>query len=158
MYGNNVGPSGAESLSTALKTNATLTSLDLSLNNVCPAGAESLSTALKTNTTLTNLDLSLNNVGPAGAESLATALKLIQGHPSSANQGQIVGARESLDGWKNMARRKVKNGEKSPGDNVLPDQFQTVAAILASDWAEKHKIFLAPIRSQNGGDRLEVVW
>ena len=24
-----------------------------------------------------------------------------------------------------MERRKVKNGEKSPWDNVLPDQFQT---------------------------------
>ena len=29
-------------------------------------------------------------------------------------RGQIVGARESLSGQKNMARRKVKNGEKSP--------------------------------------------
>ena len=67
-----------------------------------------------------------------------------------------MGARESLNGQKNMARRKVKNGEKSPGDNVLPDQFQTVAAVLTSDWAEKHKRFLAPIRSQNGGDRLEL--
>ena len=67
--------------------------------------------------------------------------------------------RESLNGRKNMAQRKVKNGEKSPWpDNVLPDQFQTVAAILASDWAEKHNSFLAPIRSQNGGDRLELVW
>ena len=28
----------------------------------------------------------------------------------------------------------------------------------ASDWAEKHKRFLAPIRSQNDGDRLELVW
>ena len=33
---------------------------------------------------------------------------------SSETQGQIVGARESLNGRKNMARRKVKNGEKSP--------------------------------------------
>ena len=33
---------------------------------------------------------------------------------SSETQGQIVGARESLNGLKNMARRKVKNGEKSP--------------------------------------------
>ena len=33
-----------------------------------------------------------------------------------------------------MARR-------APGDNVLPDQFQTVAAVLPSDWAEKHKVF-----------------
>ena len=76
--------------------------------------------------------------------------------PSSGTQ--IVGARESLNGRKTMVRREVKNGEKSPGDNVLPDQLQTVAAILASDWAEKHKSFLAPISSQNGCDRLELVW
>ena len=31
----------------------------------------------------------------------------------SETQGQIVGARESLNGRKNMARRKVKNGGKS---------------------------------------------
>ena len=35
-------------------------------------------------------------------------------------QGQIVGARESLKGRKNMARRrKVKNGEKSPWGKCL---------------------------------------
>ena len=33
---------------------------------------------------------------------------------SSETQGQIVGARESLNGRENMARRKVKNGENSP--------------------------------------------
>ena len=32
---------------------------------------------------------------------------------SSETQGQIVGARESLNGQKNMARRKVKDGKKS---------------------------------------------
>ena len=36
-----------------------------------------------------------------------------------------------------MERRKVKNGEKSE---------------------KKTCVFLAPIRSQNGGDRLELVW
>ena len=30
-----------------------------------------------------------------------------------------MGARESLNGWKNMARRKVKNGEKSPWGKCL---------------------------------------
>ena len=34
-------------------------------------------------------------------------------------------------------------------------RFQTVAAVLPSDWAEKHKSFLAPIRSQNDRDSLE---
>ena len=33
---------------------------------------------------------------------------------SSETQGQIVGARESLNGRENIARRKVKNGEQSP--------------------------------------------
>ena len=43
---------------------------------------------------------------------------------SSETQGQIVGASESLNGRKNMARRKVKNGGKSPwGQCVfLPNQ------------------------------------
>ena len=31
--------------------------------------------------------------------------------PSSETQGNIAGARESLNGRENMARRKVKNGE-----------------------------------------------
>ena len=31
----------------------------------------------------------------------------------SETQGQIVGARERLNGAENMAQRKVKNGEKS---------------------------------------------
>ena len=35
-------------------------------------------------------------------------------YASSETQGQIVGARESLNGRENKARRKVKNGEKSP--------------------------------------------
>ena len=39
--------------------------------------------------------------------------------PSSETQGQIVRARESLNGRKNMARRKVKNGEKSPWGQCL---------------------------------------
>ena len=78
---------------------------------------------------------------------------------SSETQGQIVGARESLKGRKNMAQRKVKNGEKSPWpDNVLSDQFQTVAAILASDWYQETFLFFCPIRSQISGNCLELVW
>ena len=36
-------------------------------------------------------------------------------------------------------------GRRVPGDNVLPDQFQTVAAVLASDWCHKTFVFL-PMR------------
>ena len=38
---------------------------------------------------------------------------------SSETQGQIVGTRKSLNGRENMARRKVKNGEKSPWGQCL---------------------------------------
>ena len=72
---------------------------------------------------------------------------------SSETQGQIVGTRESLNGRKNMARRKVKNGEKSPWGQCLTRPVPTAAAVLASDWCQKNTSFLAPIRSQNGGDR-----
>ena len=38
---------------------------------------------------------------------------------SSETQGQIVGVKESLNGRKNKARRKVQNGEKSPWGQCL---------------------------------------
>ena len=38
---------------------------------------------------------------------------------SSETQGQIAGGRESLNGWENMARRKVKKGQKSPWGQCL---------------------------------------
>ena len=40
-------------------------------------------------------------------------------NPSSETQGQIVGKREGLNGRENVARRKVKNGEKSPWGQCL---------------------------------------
>ena len=39
-----------------------------------------------------------------------------------------------------------------------PPFWLLIGARKTSDWAEKHKSFLAPIRSQNGGDCLELVW
>ena len=75
----------------------------------------------------------------------------------------ILGDPGAYSGDEGKSKRAGKYGTKkskrrAPGDNVLPDQFQTVVAVLPSDWAEKHKSFLAPIRSQNDGDSLELVW
>ena len=53
----------------------TLTNLDLSENNLGPAGAESLATALKTNTTLRILNLRFNNRSSDSPEFLAKALE-----------------------------------------------------------------------------------
>ena len=74
-------------------------------------------------------------------QSICCPLPILVPRASSETQGQIVGARESLNGRENKARRKVKNGKKSPWGNVLPDQFQTVAAVLASDWCQKICVF-----------------
>ena len=55
-----------------------------------------------------------------------------------------------------MARRKVLRGEESPRDNVLPDQFQTVAVVLASDWCQKTFEFFCPIRGQQTSESFRV--
>ena len=47
------------------------------------------------------------------------SLPLNSAASSSETQGQIKGARESLNGRENMARRKVKNSEKSPWGQCL---------------------------------------
>ena len=54
LTGNSIGDSGASSLSHALATNSSLTSLDLSKNSVGDSGATSLSQALAVNSSLTN--------------------------------------------------------------------------------------------------------
>ena len=135
--GNKIGDTGATSLSEALKSNTTLTQLDLSredkrnntqmtsinnppfsilikstVNKIGNTGAASLSEALKSNTTITQLNLSReyktnntqmasinnplfsilikstdNRIGETGAASLSEALKsnttLTQLHPES---------------------------------------------------------------------------
>ena len=50
---------------------------------------------------------------------------------SSETQGQIVGARESLNGRKKWRQQKSRTGRRALVDNVLPDQFQTVKAVLS---------------------------
>jgi len=59
----------AQLLSDALKSNTTLTTLDLSHNSIGDSGAESLSDALKSNSTLTTLYLNNNSIGDSGAKS-----------------------------------------------------------------------------------------
>ena len=81
---------------------------------------------------------------------------VILGDPGADSGGEGKSKRaEKYETKKSKERREEPN---VLSDNVLSDQFQTVASVLSSDWAEKHKRFLAPIRSQNGGDRLELVW
>ncbi|KAF9944254.1 hypothetical protein BGZ70_004873, partial [Mortierella alpina] len=70
-----VGGKELTTIAEVLKTNSTLTALDLTNNSSGDSGAGVLAEALKTNTTLSSLSLNNNNIGDNGARSLAYALK-----------------------------------------------------------------------------------
>ena len=74
LSSNEIGASGAASLSQALSVNTTLTYLNLSSNMIGASGATSLSQALPVNTTLSHLNVSHNMIGASGATSLSQAL------------------------------------------------------------------------------------
>ena len=74
LSANDIGHTGAGSLSQALTVNSSLTNLDLSWNSIGHTGAASLSQALTVNSSLTNLDLSRNSIGHTGAAPLSQAL------------------------------------------------------------------------------------
>jgi len=75
LYSSRIGAEGAQALAEALKTNIALTSIDLECNQIGAEGAQALAAALKTNTTLTSIDLSYNQIGAEGAQALAETLK-----------------------------------------------------------------------------------
>jgi len=65
---------GARFLANELRTNRTITSLNLSFNYIGPTGAEALAEALKSNKTVTSLNLENNNIGDKGAKAIADLL------------------------------------------------------------------------------------
>ncbi|CAF1163317.1 unnamed protein product [Didymodactylos carnosus] len=73
---NNISAEGAKAIAEALKTNQTLTALDIENNNISAEGA--IAEALKTNQTLTALGINSNNISAEGAKAIAEALKTNQ--------------------------------------------------------------------------------
>ncbi|KAF8925261.1 hypothetical protein BGZ47_003403, partial [Haplosporangium gracile] len=86
-----IGSYEAQALSEALKTNSTLTTLNLQGNSIGHTGAQALSEALKTNSTLTNLNLSNNSIGDTGAQALSEALKTNSTLTTVNLQGNSIG-------------------------------------------------------------------
>ena len=66
---------------------------------------------------------------------------------------------------KTLTDERLMSGEKALGialGNINPITGEVIANFspckTKDDWAEKHKSFLAPIRNQNDGDSLKLVW
>ena len=70
-----IGESGALALARALRTNCTLTYLDLQENEIGDSGAAAIGEALQSNRNLTHLYLNSNKIGDRGAVALAQALQ-----------------------------------------------------------------------------------
>ena len=62
--------------------------------------------------------------------------------------------RNKREGVNEKSKRKVK---VKTAVSLLNLEL-TVAAVLNSDWCQKTFVFFCPIKFQNGGDRLELVW
>ena len=69
-----------DSLSDSLKSNSTLTYLDLRGNSIDDRGARALSDFLKSNSTLTTLNLNENSIGELGASLLSDSQIKLNSH------------------------------------------------------------------------------
>ena len=58
-----------------IKSNTTVTTIDLSGNGIGAEGCSSLAKALETNTTVTTIDLGWNNIGDEGWKQIVVAIK-----------------------------------------------------------------------------------
>lgn len=70
-----IDESGASALARALRTNCSLTYLDLGDNAIGDSGAAAIANALKSNRNLTHLYLTKNKIGDRGVEALAKTLQ-----------------------------------------------------------------------------------
>ena len=71
----NIGDEGAKAIGEALKSNKTLTNLDVRHNKIQSEGAKAIGRALKSNKTLTSLNLQSNEIEDEGMQAIGEALK-----------------------------------------------------------------------------------
>lgn len=89
-----LGDEGAETIAKLLKTNTTLTKLNLQSNQIGDAGFVALAMMLQSNSTLVNLDLSWNWPGTKGIKALAQALEV-----NTTLQRLDLQQRQNMDGY-----------------------------------------------------------
>ncbi|KAL0242653.1 hypothetical protein GEMRC1_005216 [Eukaryota sp. GEM-RC1] len=73
---NSVGNEDASALSDALKVNISVAAINLRNNTIGDQGASALAEALKVNPSVTSVDLSYNTIGDEGARALSDVLKV----------------------------------------------------------------------------------
>ncbi|GAM17391.1 hypothetical protein SAMD00019534_005660, partial [Acytostelium subglobosum LB1] len=76
LNGNNIKPEGCRELATLISANQTLKTLKLGNNSIGNQGATYLAASLKDNKTLTSLDLENNDITICGAHQIIEALKV----------------------------------------------------------------------------------
>ncbi|CAE7347373.1 NLRC3 [Symbiodinium sp. KB8] len=79
-----------EAIAEALRTNSTLTSINLRGNNIGDEGAEAIAEALKTNSTLTRIQLAFNSIGSEGGKAICEALKSNSTLTSINLEGNVI--------------------------------------------------------------------
>jgi Ran GTPase-activating protein (RanGAP) involved in mRNA processing and transport len=75
LENNQIGASGGASIAEALKSNTSLTTLNLSWNQIGASGGASIAEALKSNTSLTELNLENNQIEDSGGAAIGEALR-----------------------------------------------------------------------------------
>ncbi|KAG0362768.1 hypothetical protein BGX24_005067, partial [Mortierella sp. AD032] len=88
---NKIGPHEVQAMAEALRTNSTMITLHLGNNSIGENGAQYLSAALKTNSTLITLILNHNSLGDDGAQALGEALKTNMTLTTLGLQGNSIG-------------------------------------------------------------------
>ena len=85
---------------------------------LCPIGEQHLLSSFRDSYT-TAIDSITACLAHAPKKCTKSGIFQFDKNASSETQARIVGERESLNGRKNMARRKVENGEKNPWGQCL---------------------------------------
>ena len=105
LRGNSIGDEGAIAIAEALKVNAVLTNLDLSLNKIGD-DAKAIAEALKVNAVLTTLNLGWNSIGVKGAKAIAKALKVTAELKNLRKASARFHRTLSISCWAVCARKK----------------------------------------------------
>lgn len=125
---------GFFSLSESLKTNTTLTNLNLSYNEIDCVAAYYLSESLKTNTTLTTLNLSVTRLTTFGVKCLSLALRTNGTLTSLDVSGNNITAQPLFEALKvNTALTSLDLGSNGIGDRGaqgLSDVLQANAKLM----------------------------